>query len=99
VARLLRRSTAVKSRSSASFLFLIGYFLIVILVTVRVYLGEFEGFRGDYFKLSAALIADHDVAFFYFVGIEIEHAFAFLTNGHNSSPFMEQNDVDGDCNT
>jgi hypothetical protein len=71
---------------------------IFILVTVLIYLGEFEGFCGDDFKLGAALIANHDVAFFYFVGIEIEHAFAFLTNGHNSSPFMEHKDVDGDCN-
>jgi hypothetical protein len=97
VARLLRTSTAVREISSASFLFLIGYFLIFILVTVRVYLGEFEGFCGDHFKLGTALIADHDVAFFYFVGIEIEDAFAFLTNGHNSSPFTEHRDIDGDC--
>jgi hypothetical protein len=70
--------------------------LIFILVAILVYLGKFEGFCGYHFKLGAALIADH--AFFYFVGIEIEDAFAFLTNGHRSSPFMEHRGVSGDCN-
>jgi len=83
VARLLRTSAAVTEGSSTSFFFLIGYFLILILVAIRVYLREFEGFCGYHFELGAALIADHDVAFFNFVGIEIEDAFAFLTNGHN----------------
>jgi hypothetical protein len=68
----------------ASFFFLFGYFLVLIFVAFFVHLGEFEGFGCDHFELGAALIADHDVAFFNFVGIEIENALAFLTNWHTA---------------
>jgi hypothetical protein len=83
VAGLLRTPAATES-SKASFFFLVGYFLVLILVALCVYLGEFEGFGCDHFKLGATLIADHDVAFFYFVGIEIKYALAFLTNWHTA---------------
>jgi hypothetical protein len=67
-----------------SFLFLVGHFLVLIFVAFLVYLGKFEWFGGDNFKFGTALIADHDVPFFNFVGIEIENALAFLTNWHTT---------------
>jgi hypothetical protein len=67
-----------------SFLFLVGDFFVLIFVALLVHLGEFEGLGGNHFKLGAALIADHDVAFFNFVGIEIENALAFLANWHTT---------------
>jgi hypothetical protein len=67
-----------------SFLFLIGHFFVVIFVAFLVHLGEFERFRSDDFELSAAFIADHDVSFFHFVGVEIENALAFLTDWHTA---------------
>jgi hypothetical protein len=70
--------------TKTSFFFLVGYFFIFIFVTLCVYLGEFEWFGCDHFELGPALIADDNVAFFNFVGIEIENAFAFLTNWHTA---------------
>jgi hypothetical protein len=70
--------------TQASFLFLVGYFFIIIFVAFLVHLGEFERFSGDDFELSAAFIADHDVTFFHFVGVKIENAFAFLTDWHTA---------------
>jgi hypothetical protein len=67
-----------------SFLFLVGHFFVVIFVAFLIHLGEFERFRGDDFELSAAFIADHDVSFFHFVGVEIENALAFLTDWHTA---------------
>jgi hypothetical protein len=67
-----------------SFFFLVGQFVVVVLIAVRVHLGEFERFRGDNFKFGAALIADHDVTFFNFFRIKIENAFAFLTDWHTA---------------
>jgi hypothetical protein len=63
-----------------SFLFLVGDFLILILVTFRIHLREFEWFGRDNFKFGAALIADHDIPFFHFVWIEIENALTFRAN-------------------
>jgi hypothetical protein len=70
--------------SKPSFFFLVGYFFILVLVTLIVHLREFEGFGCHHFELGPALIADDNVAFFDFVGIEIENAFAFLTNWHTA---------------
>jgi hypothetical protein len=67
-----------------SFLFLVGLCLVLIFVTFLVYLGEFEWFGCDDFKLGSAFIADHNVPFFNFVGVEIENALAFLTNWHTT---------------
>jgi hypothetical protein len=67
-----------------SFFFLVGQFVVVVLIAVRVHLGEFERLRSDNFKLGATLIADHDVTFFNFLGIKIENAFAFLTDWHSA---------------
>jgi hypothetical protein len=71
-------------QTQVSFLFLFGRFFVLIFVAILVDLGEFEWFGGDYFEFSAALVADHDVSFFNFVGIEIENALAFLTNWHTA---------------
>jgi hypothetical protein len=64
----------------ASFLFLFGDFLILILVTFGIHLREFEWFGRDNFKFGATLIAHHNVPFFHFVWIEIENALTFRTN-------------------
>jgi hypothetical protein len=80
------RTTAIESpyETQISFLFLVSHFFFVVLVAFLVYLGEFERFGGDDFELSAAFIADHDVSFFHFVGVEIENALAFLTDWHTA---------------
>jgi hypothetical protein len=75
---------AARESATASFFFLVGHFLVLILVAFLVHLRKFEGFGCDHFELGAALIADHDVAFFNFVGIEIENTLAFLTNWHTA---------------
>jgi hypothetical protein len=64
----------------ASFLFLFGDFIILVLVTFRIHLREFEWFGSDNFKFGAALITDHDVPLLYFVWIEIENALTFRAN-------------------
>jgi predicted membrane metal-binding protein len=70
--------------TQVSFFFLIGRFFVVIFVAFLVHLREFERFGGDDFELSAAFIADYDVSFFHFVGVEIENALAFLTDWHTA---------------
>jgi hypothetical protein len=80
----LLRIPAATISPKTSFFFLVGYFFILVLVTLFVHLREFEGFGCDHFELGPAFIADDNIAFFNFVGIEIENAFAFLTNWHTS---------------
>jgi hypothetical protein len=78
------RPTASLYETQVSFLFLIGRFFFVIFVAFLVHLREFQRFGGDDFELGAAFIADYDISFFHFVGVEIENALAFLTDWHTA---------------
>jgi hypothetical protein len=83
---LIAAATATGSpyETQVSFFFLVGCFFVVIFVAFLVHLREFERFGGDDFELSATFIADYDVSFFHFVGVEIENALAFLTDWHTA---------------
>src|SRR5271168_759792 len=78
------RNQKTLSPTQTSFLFLFRHLIVLIFVAFLVHPGEFERFSCDYFILDAALIADNDVPFFNFIGIEIENALTFLTNWHTA---------------